>query len=122
MWVAALASRPTALSSCFSPSRSMMTAAASPLEGRVTVEQVAFPQCGLLIKPGTAELVEEALKDSGRLEHSYYVERASGGERQVISRAEDVDPAAVPYMSLVIMPGPEASGQPAVSGGRNRSV
>jgi precorrin-2 C20-methyltransferase/precorrin-3B C17-methyltransferase len=62
------------------------------------------------------EKVREALKDSGRLEQSYYVERASGGERQVISRAEDVDPAAVPYMSLVIMPGPEASGQPAVSG------
>ncbi len=62
------------------------------------------------------EKVREALKDSGRLEQSYYVERASGGERQVISRAEDVDPAAVPYMSLVIMPGPEASGQPAVPG------
>jgi cytosine/creatinine deaminase len=37
-------------------------AAASTLEGRVTVEQVAFPQCGLLIKPDTAELMEEALK------------------------------------------------------------
>jgi cytosine deaminase len=37
-------------------------AAAAQLEGRVTVEQVAFPQCGLLIKPGTAELMEEALK------------------------------------------------------------
>jgi cytosine deaminase len=37
-------------------------AAASTLEGRVTVEQVAFPQCGLLIKPGTAELMKEALK------------------------------------------------------------
>jgi precorrin-2 C20-methyltransferase/precorrin-3B C17-methyltransferase len=60
--------------------------------------------------------VREALKDSGRLEQASYVERASGGERQVISRAEDVDPAAVPYMSLVIMPGPEASGQPIVSG------
>jgi len=58
------------------------------------------------------EKVREALKDSGRLDRAYYVERASGGERQVISRAGDVDPAAVPYMSLVIMPGPEASGQP----------
>jgi precorrin-2 C20-methyltransferase/precorrin-3B C17-methyltransferase len=58
------------------------------------------------------EKVRTALKDTGRLEQAYYVERASGGARQVIERAGDVDPAAVPYMSLVIVPGPEASGQP----------
>jgi cytosine/creatinine deaminase len=37
-------------------------AAAEQLEGFVTVEQVAFPQSGLLINPGTAELLEEALR------------------------------------------------------------
>jgi precorrin-2 C20-methyltransferase / precorrin-3B C17-methyltransferase len=58
------------------------------------------------------EKVRAALKDTGRLEQAYYVERASGGARQVIERAGDVDPATVPYMSLVIVPGPEASGQP----------
>ena len=57
------------------------------------------------------EKVRTALADTGRLGSAYYVERASGGVRQVIERAEDVDPAAVPYMSLVILPGPEASGQ-----------
>ena len=36
--------------------------AAEPMSGRVTVEQVAFPQHGLLTNPGTAELLEEALK------------------------------------------------------------
>jgi precorrin-2 C20-methyltransferase / precorrin-3B C17-methyltransferase len=56
--------------------------------------------------------VRAALADSGRLEQAYYVERASGGQRQVISRAVDVDPASVPYMSLVIMAGPEAAGVP----------
>jgi precorrin-2 C20-methyltransferase/precorrin-3B C17-methyltransferase len=56
--------------------------------------------------------VRAALKDSGRLADAYYVERASGGQRQVIERAGDVDPAGVPYMSLVIMPGPEAAGHP----------
>jgi precorrin-2 C20-methyltransferase / precorrin-3B C17-methyltransferase len=56
--------------------------------------------------------VRAALKDSGRLGQAYYVERASGGRRQVISRAADVDPAAVPYMSLVIMAGAEAAGYP----------
>ena len=37
-------------------------AAARRLEGRIGVEQVAFPQHGLLTNPGTAELLEEALK------------------------------------------------------------
>jgi precorrin-2 C20-methyltransferase / precorrin-3B C17-methyltransferase len=56
--------------------------------------------------------VRTALTDSGRLEQARYVERASAGDRQLIKKAAEVDPAAVPYMSLVIVPGPEASGQP----------
>ena len=58
--------------------------------------------------------VRAALKDAGRLGEAYYVERASAGPRQVIERAADVDPSTVPYMSLVIVPGAEASGQPAL--------
>jgi precorrin-2 C20-methyltransferase / precorrin-3B C17-methyltransferase len=57
--------------------------------------------------------VRDALKDSGRLSSAYYVERASDGARQVIERAGDVDPSTVPYMSLVLMAGPEASETPA---------
>jgi precorrin-2 C20-methyltransferase / precorrin-3B C17-methyltransferase len=53
--------------------------------------------------------VRLALKESGRLERAHYVERASGGARQVIDSAGDVDPASVPYMSLVIVPGAEAA-------------
>ena len=56
--------------------------------------------------------VRAALKDAGRLADAYYVERASAGPRQVIERAADVDPSTVPYMSLVIIPGAEAAGQP----------
>jgi precorrin-2 C20-methyltransferase / precorrin-3B C17-methyltransferase len=59
------------------------------------------------------EKVRSALKDCGRLDGAYYVERASGGDRQVIERAANVDSSTVPYMSLVIAPGPEAAGQPA---------
>jgi precorrin-2 C20-methyltransferase / precorrin-3B C17-methyltransferase len=58
------------------------------------------------------EKVRAALADTGRLDLAYYVERASGGARQVIERAAEIDPAAVPYMSLVIAAGPEASAQP----------
>jgi precorrin-2 C20-methyltransferase / precorrin-3B C17-methyltransferase len=56
--------------------------------------------------------VREALKESGRLPQAYYVERASGGAKQLIEPAGDVDPAAVPYMSIIIVPGAEAAGQP----------
>jgi len=55
--------------------------------------------------------VREALKESGRLPQAYYVERASGGADQFIEPAGDVDPAAVPYMSIIIVPGAEAAGQ-----------
>ena len=56
--------------------------------------------------------VREALKESGRLPQAYYVERASGGAAQLIEPAGDVDPAAVPYMSIVIVPGAEAAARP----------
>jgi precorrin-2 C20-methyltransferase/precorrin-3B C17-methyltransferase len=60
--------------------------------------------------------VRAALKEAGRLETAYYVERASSGSRQVIERAADVDPATVPYMSLVIIPGAEAAGEVEAAG------
>jgi precorrin-2 C20-methyltransferase / precorrin-3B C17-methyltransferase len=55
--------------------------------------------------------VGEALKESGRLPQAYYVARASGGAEQLIESAGDVDPAAVPYMSIIIVPGAEAAAQ-----------
>jgi precorrin-2 C20-methyltransferase/precorrin-3B C17-methyltransferase len=55
--------------------------------------------------------VQQALKETGRLEHAYYVERASGAN-QLIQPAGDVDPTSVPYMSIVIVPGGEAVGTP----------
>ena len=57
--------------------------------------------------------VREALKESGRLPQAYYVERASGGAEQLIEPVGDVDPSAVPYMSIIIVPGAEAADQPA---------
>jgi precorrin-2 C20-methyltransferase/precorrin-3B C17-methyltransferase len=67
------------------------------------------------------EKVRAALKEAGRLEAAYYVERASGGQRQVIERASEVDPSTVPYMSLVLLAGAEAAGQPATED-RDRAV
>jgi cytosine deaminase len=42
-------------------------AAAERLGDRITVEQVAFPQYGILADPGTAELLDEALRDGVRV-------------------------------------------------------
>ena len=39
-----------------------VNAAVARLDGRIAVQQVAFPQYGILTNPGTAELLEEALK------------------------------------------------------------
>ncbi|SHH09507.1 precorrin-2 C20-methyltransferase / precorrin-3B C17-methyltransferase [Jatrophihabitans endophyticus] len=55
--------------------------------------------------------VQDALKHAGRIEDAYYVERASAASQRT-ERAGDVDPASVPYMSLVIVPGPEAAQDP----------
>ena len=58
--------------------------------------------------------VVEALRQAGRLEHAMYVERASmPAERWM--RVVDVDPASVPYFSIIVVPGDSLSANP---GGR----
>ncbi len=48
--------------------------------------------------------VREALRQSGRLADALYVERATTGEQRTMP-ASDVDPAGVPYFSMVVVPG-----------------
>jgi precorrin-2 C20-methyltransferase / precorrin-3B C17-methyltransferase len=55
--------------------------------------------------------VQQALKEAGRLDHARYVERASG-TAEATRPAADVDPATVPYMSIVLVPGTEAVDRP----------
>jgi len=64
--------------------------------------------------------IQDALKQSGRLEDAYYVERASAGSQRIAPVA-DVDPGTVPYMALVLVPGALAAasaprGEPADAG------
>ena len=55
--------------------------------------------------------VRAALSTAGRLDDATYVERASTtGER--IAPAADVDPADVPYFSMVVVPGDREPGRP----------
>lgn len=52
----------------------------------------------------TFPAVREALRQAGRLEEALYVERAST-RGQALVPVKDVDPAAVPYFSIIIVPG-----------------
>src|SRR6201996_7844082 len=76
-------------------------------------ERLRGPGAAAVMKIGRSyEKVRAALKDAGRLEEAYYVERASGGQRQGIERAGAGAPSSVPYMSLVLLPGAEAAVSP----------
>ncbi|MFL6065429.1 MAG: precorrin-2 C(20)-methyltransferase [Friedmanniella sp.] len=50
--------------------------------------------------------VREALRQAGRLEDAWYVERASTGRERRLPVTE-VDAEAVPYFSMVLVPGPD---------------
>ena len=82
----------------------------------------------------TFPAVRSALEQAGRLEHALYVERASMDSERWMPVA-DVDPATVPYFSLIVVPGdsvheepggrrvpaPVASERPAARAARGRS-
>lgn len=58
----------------------------------------------------TFPAVRRALAAAGRLEDAVYVERASTGEERVLPAA-DVDPAQVPYLSLLLVDGDSRNGR-----------
>ncbi|NKS66162.1 precorrin-3B C(17)-methyltransferase [Rhodococcus hoagii] len=53
----------------------------------------------------TYPAVRQALKDSGRIDEAYYVERAST-DRQRVAKADDVEDADVPYFAIAVVPSP----------------
>ncbi|WP_210439095.1 precorrin-2 C(20)-methyltransferase [Nocardioides xinjiangensis] len=61
--------------------------------------------------------VVDALRQAGRLEHALYVERASMPAERWMP-VVDVDPASVPYFSLIVVPGDSRAAHPH---GRRRS-
>jgi precorrin-2 C20-methyltransferase/precorrin-3B C17-methyltransferase len=56
----------------------------------------------------TFDGVRAALEQAGRLDDAWYVERATTN-RERAARLADVDPATVPYFSLVLLPTPVAA-------------
>ncbi len=68
-------------------------------------QRLADSDGAVIMKLGrTFPAVLEALRRSGRLDEARYVERASTGTEVVLPVVE-VDPGAVPYFSLVLVPG-----------------
>lgn len=62
--------------------------------------------------------VVDALAQAGRLEHAWYIERASmPAERWM--KVTEVDPSSVPYFSLIVVPGDSLSEEP---GGRRAAL
>jgi precorrin-2 C20-methyltransferase/precorrin-3B C17-methyltransferase len=73
----------------------------------------------IIMKLGrTFPAVRSALEQAGRLDDALYVERASMPEQRWLPVA-DVDPATVPYFSLIVVPG---SGGRVPREGRTRSI
>jgi precorrin-2 C20-methyltransferase/precorrin-3B C17-methyltransferase len=76
----------------------------------VLAERLRDTQAAVIMKIGRSFAgVRDALDRSGRLAEAGYVARASH-PGEVVAPAADVDPATVPYMSLVLVPGPLAAG------------
>src|ERR1700712_5274100 len=67
--------------------------------------RLADTQGAAIMKLGrTFPAVRAALAEAGRLDEAWYVERASTA-RQTMIPVADVDPAAVPYFSIILVPG-----------------
>lgn len=67
--------------------------------------RLADTDAAVVMKLGrTFANVREALRQAGLLDRAVYVERATRQGERVLAAA-DVDPATVPYMSIVIVPG-----------------
>ncbi len=73
--------------------------------------RLADTDAAVIMKLGrTFPAVREALAEAGRLDHALYVERAAMPEERWLPVA-DVDPASVPYFSLVVVPGDSLAGR-----------
>ncbi|GAB2473953.1 precorrin-3B C(17)-methyltransferase [Jatrophihabitans fulvus] len=87
----------------------VLTVLPGTLPSEVLAERLAHTDAAAIMKVSRSfDGIQTALKQAGRSEDAFYVERASHPTQRT-ERAGDVDPSTVPYMSLVIVPGHEAA-------------
>jgi precorrin-2 C20-methyltransferase/precorrin-3B C17-methyltransferase len=98
----------------------ILTVLPGTLPPDILAQRLAHTDCAAVIKLGrTFTGVRQAFVDSGRLDEAYYVERATT-DRQRVGPLSEIDPAAVPYFSLAILPSrmraPTRASAPAATG------
>ena len=103
--VTSLTAAATALTTPLARHEDILTVLPGTLPVPELARRLADTDAAAILKLGrTFTGVREALRQSGRLDDARYVERATTGEQR-IQPVADVDPAAVPYFSMIVVPG-----------------
>jgi precorrin-2 C20-methyltransferase/precorrin-3B C17-methyltransferase len=103
--VTSLTAAATALRTPLARHEDILTVLPGTLPIPELARRLADTDAAVIMKLGrTFAGVREALRQSGRLSDARYVERATTGEQRILPVA-DVDAAAVPYFSMVVVPG-----------------
>jgi precorrin-2 C20-methyltransferase/precorrin-3B C17-methyltransferase len=107
--VTAIAAASAASATPLVEGQEVLTVLPGTLPRAALAEHLRRSQAAAIMKLGRHfDTVRAALADAGRLDDARYVERASH-ERQRMCAVADVDPATVPYMSLILVPGTQAA-------------
>jgi len=103
--VTSLSAAATALMTPLARHEDILTVLPGTLPVPELARRLADTDAAAIMKLGrTFAGVREALRQSGRLRDAVYVERATTGEQRILP-ASEVDPAEVPYFSMVVVPG-----------------
>lgn len=103
--VTSLTAAATALRTPLARHEDILTVLPGTLPVPELARRLADTDAAVIMKLGrTFAGVREALRQAGRLSDARYVERATTGEQRVMPVIE-VDAAAVPYFSMIVVPG-----------------
>jgi precorrin-2 C20-methyltransferase / precorrin-3B C17-methyltransferase len=103
--VTSLTAAATALTTPLARHEDVLTVLPGTLPISELARRLTDTDAAAIMKLGrTFDGVVEALRQSGRLSDAQYVERASTGEQRILPVTE-VDPATVPYFSMIVVPG-----------------
>lgn len=105
--VSSVMAAPVALGRPLVLRRDTVTVIPGTLPAEELTRRLAAADAAVVMKLGrTFAKVRAALDAAGVLERAFYVERASQ-ERERVLPAAEVDPASVPYFSIIVLPGLE---------------
>jgi precorrin-2 C20-methyltransferase/precorrin-3B C17-methyltransferase len=109
--VPAFAAAAAAAASPLSRQNDVVTVLPGTMPEPELARRLADTDAAVIMKLGrTFPAVRRALAAAGRLDHALYVERASTPEQRWLPVAE-VDPASVPYFSLIVVTGDSRNGR-----------